>query len=46
MRDHSECRPAYERALAKGHDGRADLIQTRCEYHHGGLDAPMPEEDE
>jgi hypothetical protein len=34
MRDHETCEDAINRALARGDDGRAEFLQSRCELNH------------
>lgn len=37
MRDHGTCEDAINAALARGNDGRAEYLATRCDLEHGEL---------
>ena len=41
MRDHEECEEAINAELARGHEGKAEFLATRCDHHHGEL-LPSP----
>lgn len=44
MRDHSECDAAINAQLARGNEGHAEFLATRCDQSHGVL-ANQPNPD-
>ena len=40
MRDHDDCEDAINAALARGNDGLAEYLSTRCDREHGDMTAP------
>lgn len=44
MRDHDACEAAIDAALARGDDGRALYLATRCDLVHGVIEAPVAPE--
>lgn len=43
MREHTTCEEAINAALARGHDGRAEFLATRCDLAHGPQTTTRPD---